>query len=161
MKREYIPEPRRDQQEPRWWQTMNTGAFMLKLRTMTREEVENLSAEIRGAIAVIQSQLESRGRSNLLWWKSARSALGFMHEKQGLVRSELTRLNKVSRESRVAGQDHDGQLRRRISKIREQRLLEIRDMVASDPTAALTALLDWLLDRKMSDDHAASQTTNS
>lgn len=146
MKTEYIPEPPRDQQEPRWWQTINTGAFLIKVRSMQRDEIESLSTEISGALAVIQSQLESRGKTNPGWWSSARAAMGFMIEKQHLVRGELQRLNRLTRAARV--DDKKGDERRKISMIREKHLLEIRELAQTDTTATIVALVDWMLNRK-------------
>lgn len=146
MKTEFIPDGKpRSQEENRWWQVMNTGAFRLKLRTMARIDVEALSSEIHGACTVVQSQLEARGKDNLAWWRSARQALGYMAEKQSLVRAELARLNKISRESRDGTR---GEIHRHNTEIREKRLLAIRALVeANDLKQAMLDLVDWMLHR--------------
>lgn len=73
-----------------WWQVASVPLFKERITDMTTPDLSALNAEIQGALTVIQAQLEARGKTNIVWWKKARASLGFISEKKGILRVELS-----------------------------------------------------------------------
>lgn len=132
---------RRDREPPQWWQEATVNFFRFKIARMSRDDLGDLRAEIKGAIALVQSQLEARGKNNLGWWRKASAAKGFMAEKQHLLTQDLRR--------RQIELDGDKEARQHAHVQRQQErtdlLKSVRELAeAGDVQAALLKLVEWL-----------------
>ena len=143
----YIPETR-STQSPRWWQIAAVPVFKAKLADMTTPDLRALGAEIKGVTTLIQSQLESRGKTDIVWWKKARASLGFTSEKRGLVRTEIftrhSEEQETHREQRLKA--HEKRRAEDDSK-REQRIETLsrlrKQAQEGDVQGAFIGLLDF------------------
>lgn len=114
-----------------WWQAMSTEAFHAKVAEMSLAELDDLVAEIRGTVTVIQAQLETYGDSDVVWHRKAKHAFGAAIEKRKLALKQLKQKRRIS-----------GSLK---NQIRTARLDAIRALADTDLRAAVVGLVDFLL----------------
>lgn len=134
-------EGKRDQEPARWWKTATVEFFKFKIGKLSDGELIELRDEIRGSLAVIQGQLESRGKTDFGWWKKASAAKGYMAEKQHLIKQELR--------GRQKGIDAKHGARLEIHEARKARknecLKAVRESVAADDLpSAILKLVEYL-----------------
>lgn len=126
----YFPE--RDIKGRPWWQSCTVKDFQEALASMETTKIEALDAEIEGALEVLETHLETRGRSDRDWWNRANLARSFIQEKQYLVEAAL--------KQRKGGKKPSP---------RRSKLTELREQAGSGETQeALVGLLDWLLGKE-------------
>ena len=78
-----------------WWQRHCTAAeFGARIRAMPTTELETLASEIKGSIAILQAQLDTRKPADDPdWHQKAYMARGFIVEKKHLLNVELKKRN--------------------------------------------------------------------
>jgi hypothetical protein len=76
-----------------WWQDAAPADFRNRISTLNAYSLKTLGAEIRGALAFLQGQLDSADAEKRAtdWWRRANLARGFIAEKQAFVQAELAR----------------------------------------------------------------------
>lgn len=137
----------RDTEGRRWWQAASLADFTVKIVQMSDDDLMAMSEEIRGSLSMMQSQLESRGKTNLGWWRRTRAAMGFVAEKKHVLRGEL-RNRQRHRQTILDKKSAAKRLRR------QRELAAIRGHIEDgELTTALMALVD-LLDNSDSQDAA-------
>lgn len=87
--------------EPReraWWQAGSDKGFVDRVESMPLIELEATLGDIKGALAIIQSQLEARPEENGSdWWARARQALGIISRRSHLLKAVISRKNMERR----------------------------------------------------------------
>ena len=78
-----------------WWQICPLPEFKERILAMHKDELEAILAEVRGAISVIQSQIEVR-KADREWWVRARHAQGILSERKRILVSEVHRRSSAS-----------------------------------------------------------------
>lgn len=82
---------------PEWWKRVSRKAFGQRIETMEIKELERLKAELSGALSVIQSQLETRPRGEDDWYQRARRSLGYISQRNGMVKAVINTHNERHR----------------------------------------------------------------
>jgi len=114
---------------------------------MRDSELWALNAEVKGSAALIQSQLEARGRSDEDWWRKAKSALGFIAEKRGILKSEVTKRKAHQPPPDLSKRREREKVQASRKEERRKRLMAIRHRAEEgDPAGAIVDLIDYFLE---------------
>lgn len=116
--------------EKPWWQQGTPKAFRERISALALPELEALTGEIGGALAVIHGKIAA-GDRDAEWLSRARQAQGFITERRALVRAELQQRNEARRARNVESK------REYLQAARER-------LRAGDTAGAVAALLDLL-----------------
>jgi hypothetical protein len=130
---------RRDVQPVQWWQESNVPFFTAKIADMTTPDLKLLCAEIKGAVSLMQSQIESRGKANMGWWRKVSQAKGYATEKHRIVRAELHNRNQQAQQSNTTRREH------RLARLRQLRHKAVVDE-SVDTLALVVEMIDCMLE---------------
>ena len=84
-----------------WWSTLPLEKFKERILAMADDELNMLAAELRGGVAVVSSQVQTRdGTRDADWFRKARRALGHLTAKRQVLRVELHRRNITNRDAK-------------------------------------------------------------
>jgi hypothetical protein len=152
---EYVPEGAKTSRdtppEKQWWNRAPVQEFKERLQTMSIPELSVLSAEISGAIAVTQAQIEGRDRATaeLSWLHRARRALGFLTEKRRLVSAEQARRQAARHQERVTRSAANVVEHAEQEQIRHEKWHAAHAALeAGDLAGAVKCLIEYLAPRK-------------
>jgi hypothetical protein len=84
-------------EEAPWWRKGTAKKFQETIDGFDAERLTALLAEMKGATAVIQGQLEAHGKADIEWWQRARQTLAYIAERKQLVKVRLTAFSHGSR----------------------------------------------------------------
>jgi hypothetical protein len=84
-------------EEPAWWQKGTMKKFQETIADFDASRLTELLAEMKGATAAIQGQIEARGKTNIEWWQRARQSLAYIAERKKVVSARLQVLSRGTR----------------------------------------------------------------
>lgn len=117
--------------EHEWWKRVSKSGFGARIETMDLRALERLRAELSGALSVIQSQLETRPRGDDDWYQRARRSLGYISQRNGMVKAVINTHNERTRT------ENEGRRTVYIADARSR-------LESGDVTGAVAVVLDLL-----------------
>lgn len=148
--------------EREWWMVLGEAEFKHRLVSMSPADIKVLMREIRAAMNIVQNKL-ALDREDSRWRRRAAACARHLQIKKTLAEQEINRRGASPMAIDLQRQANDVATRpqreaahkARMKKQREeraQRLGALRDLAATDPSAAIQGLIGWLLREHETDD---------